>query len=97
MIEPSEVLSLSDFTQKSSECIARLAASGRPHVLTIEGLPKAVLLGVDAYERLVERADRFDLVDRVREGVEDARAGRTSPAAQAFRELRRRLERDARP
>lgn len=91
MIQPSDIFTLTDFKRKSTELIERLEASGRPQVLTVEGSPKVVVMAVDAYERMAEIADRAETVEKIRRGLEDVKAGRTTPAAEVFEELRRKL------
>jgi prevent-host-death family protein len=92
MIQPSDIFTLTDFKRKSTELIEKLEASGRPQVLTVDGSPKVVVMAVEAYERMAEHADRAATVEKVRRGLEDVKAGRTTPAAEVFEELRRKFK-----
>jgi PHD/YefM family antitoxin component YafN of YafNO toxin-antitoxin module len=90
MIQQPDVHTLVDFTQHSTDLIQKLIASGRPKILTVEGKPTVVVLGVEAYQRLARLADRWDTIDQVREGLEDVEAGRHSALGDVIRDLRER-------
>ncbi len=90
MTQQPDVHTLVDFNQHSTELIQKLIASGRPKVLTVEGKPTVVVLGVEAYQRLARLADRWDTIDHVREGLEDVEAGRHRVLGDVIRELRER-------
>jgi prevent-host-death family protein len=92
MIQPSDIFTLTDFKRKSSELIEKLETSGRPQVLTVEGAPKVVVMGVAAFERLAELAERADSIAKIRQGLEDVQAGRSTPLSEVFGELRRKTE-----
>jgi prevent-host-death family protein len=92
MIQPSDIHTLTDFKRRSTEMISELEASGRPQVLTVDGSPKVVVLGVAAFERMAALAERAETTEAVRRGLEDVKAGRTTPAAQIFEEVRRTLD-----
>jgi len=92
VIQPSDIFTLTDFKRKSTELIERLEASGRPQVLTVEGAPKVVVMGVDAFERMAELAERSDTMAKIRQGLDDVKAGRTTPASEVFEELRRSFD-----
>ncbi len=91
MIQPSDIHTLTDFKRRSTEMISALEASGRPQVLTVDGSPKVVVLGVEAFERMALLAERAETIEAVRRGLEDVKAGRTTPVAQMFEEVRRAL------
>ena len=91
MIQPSDIFTLTDFKRKSTELIEKLESTGRPQVLTVEGAPKVVVMGIEAFERMAELAERADAVAKIRQGLEDVKAGRTTPAAEVFEELRRKF------
>lgn len=91
MIQPSDIFTLTDFKRKSTELIEKLEASGRAQVLTVEGSPRVVIMAVDTYERMAAIADQTETVEMIRRGLEDVKAGRTTPAAEVFEEVRRRF------
>ena len=90
MTQQPDVHTLGDFTQHSSELIQKLIASGRPKVLTVEGKPAVVVLGVEAYQRLAQLAERWDTIAQVREGLEDVEAGRHKGLSDVIHDLRAR-------
>jgi prevent-host-death family protein len=92
MIHPTDILTLTDFKRNSTALIGKLESSGRPQVLTVEGLPKVVVMGVEAFERMAAMAERAETVEKIRQGLEDVKAGRTTPAAEVFEELRRKFK-----
>lgn len=92
MIQPSDIFTLTDFKRMSSELIDKLETSGRPQVLTVEGAPKVVVMGVAEFERLAELAERADSIAKIRQGLEDVKAGRSTALSEVFEELRRKTE-----
>lgn len=72
--------------------IWRTLESGRPLILTINGSAELVVWDAAAYQDLM---DRVEAIEGIRRGLEQARAGKTRPAADAFRdiEIRHRIKR----
>jgi prevent-host-death family protein len=95
MVKPSDIHTLTQFKRNSSELILRLEESGRPQVLTVDGRAKVVMLGVEAFERLTELAERAGAIAGIKSGLRDVQAGRTMPLGTFERDLRKR--RRARP
>jgi PHD/YefM family antitoxin component YafN of YafNO toxin-antitoxin module len=67
--------------------IKQLKKSKRPMVLTVNGKAAAVVQDAEAYQCLLDIAARADAKEGVRQGLEDARKGRTRPAREFFREF----------
>ncbi len=74
-IRPEDIHSLSDFQRKTREHIERLKATGRPEVLTVNGKAQLVVQDADAYQRLLDLADRMDTLLTVRESLESMKRG----------------------
>lgn len=55
MIKIQDILSLTEFHRHSREHIARLHATGRPQVLTVNGRAELVVQDASAYQHLLER------------------------------------------
>ena len=91
MIQPSDIHTLTRFKRNSSELFERLETSGRPQVLTVDGRPKAVVLGVEAFERMAALLDRAAALEGIRRGLADMKAGRTMSLAEAEARLKKRL------
>ncbi len=62
----------------------QLKKSKRPVVLTVKGKAAAVVQDAEAYQRLLDVAARADAREGIRQGLEDARKGRTRPTREFF-------------
>jgi prevent-host-death family protein len=91
MIQPRDIHTLTDFKRKSTELLDELELSGRPHLLTVDGRPKAIMLGVEAFERLAALADQRDALEGIRRGLADVTAGRTMSLEDFERNFRERV------
>jgi prevent-host-death family protein len=91
MIDLSQdIHSLSDFKRKTTEFMSRMKESGRPVVLTINGRAELVVQDAASYQRLLELAERAEMIDFLRESRADVEAGRTEPAVEALERLARK-------
>jgi len=68
-----DILPIASFKAHASEVVRSLRARGRPMIITQNGRPAAVLLSPEEFDRLTYR-ERFRAA--VREGLDDAEAGR---------------------
>jgi len=87
-----DIQSLTTFRRNSAVFIKRLKKSKRPLVLTVKGKAQAVVQDAEAYQRLLDIAARVDVLEAIRQGLEDVARGRTRPASEVFDELRRRYD-----
>ena len=91
MIDLSQdIHSLSDFKRKTPEFMARMKKNGHPVVLTINGKAELVVQDAASYQRLLELADRAEMIEFLHESRADIDAGRTEPAVAALERLRPR-------
>ena len=98
MIDLSQdIHSLSDFKRKTTEFVARMKKSGHPVVLTVNGKAALVVQDAASYQRLLELAERAEMLDFLRESRADMEAGRAEPALAALERLakKHRLKRKA--
>lgn len=86
-----DIHSLSDFKRHTSEFILQLKKTGHPLVLTINGSARLVVQDAEAYQRLLEIADRAEAIEGIRRGLADMRAGRSKSLEQFDKEMRERL------
>ena len=93
MIDLKEIHPLTDFQRNTKAHLKRLKKTGKPQVLTVNGHAEIVVQDADAYQKLLEAVDRAEALEGIRRGVEDVKAGRTRPLAEAIDELGRRYER----
>jgi prevent-host-death family protein len=91
MIDLSQdIHSLSDFKRKTTDFVARMKKSGHPVVLTINGKAELVVQDAASYQRLLELAERAEMMEFLRESRQDIEAGRTEAAIEALQRLARK-------
>ena len=91
MIRPENIVSLSEFQRDAAGFLKRLKRSGDAYVLTVRG--RAAVCVVDAlrYERLLVQMRRQEDREAIRDGLEQADAGKTVPWDNVRKELARRV------
>ncbi|MFZ3263946.1 MAG: type II toxin-antitoxin system prevent-host-death family antitoxin [Terriglobales bacterium] len=82
-----DIQPLTTFRRRSGEFLKQIKKSKRPVVLTVNGKAAAVVQDAQAYQRLLDIAARADAGEGIRQGLEDARKGRSRPAEEFFREF----------
>lgn len=87
MSDLPHIPSLGDFLQNHEEHLARLRATRGPELLAIDGRTGIVLQDADAYQALLERLQRLEDFEAVRNGLAQVDAGRTRPADEFFEEF----------
>ena len=85
-----DIRPLSEFRANAAAFVQQVRSTRRPLVLTQHGKSAAVLLDVDEYERLVERAE---ILEDVAIGEEQLAAGVSISHAQAKSDLSSRRKR----
>lgn len=85
-----DIQSLTTFRRRSGEFLKQLRKSKRPVVLTVKGKAAAVVQDAEAYQALLDAAARADAHEGIRQGLEDARAGKSRPVEASFDEFERR-------
>jgi prevent-host-death family protein len=85
-----DIQSLTTFRRRSGEFLKQLKKTRRPVVLTVNGKPEAIVQDAVAYQRLLDIAAQADVREGIRQGLEDARAGRLRPAEEFFDEFEAR-------
>jgi prevent-host-death family protein len=84
---PTDIQPLTSFRRHSSDFLKQIKRTKRPVILTVNGKAAAVIQDAEAYQRLLDIAAQADAREGIRQGLEDARKGRTRPAKQFFREF----------
>ncbi len=82
-----DIQPLTTFRRRSGQFLKQIKKSKRPVVLTVNGKAAAVVQDAEAYQRLLDIAARADAREGIRQGLEDARKGRSRPAGEFFREF----------
>jgi prevent-host-death family protein len=75
-----------ELRQDPEAILTQVRNTGRPVVITHDGKPGAVMLPVEAFERLIHTVN---LARLLAEGQEDLRAGRTQPLEEWMKEFER--------
>jgi PHD/YefM family antitoxin component YafN of YafNO toxin-antitoxin module len=86
-----DTYSLIDFKKNTPGFLKQLKDTGEPLVLTIDGKAELVVQDATSYQKLLEFAEDARVIEGVRRGLDDMRAGRGRPAADVFAEIRRDL------
>jgi len=82
-----DIQSLSHFKRNSAEVLKQMQESGNPVVLTVNGKAAAVVQDAAAYQRLMELAEKAEMMEFLLEAKADADAGRTVPAEEFLQSL----------
>jgi prevent-host-death family protein len=85
-----DIQSLTTFRRRSGDFLKQLRKSKRPVVLTVRGKATAVVQDAEAYQRLLDMAAAADAREGIRQGLEDARKGRTRVVREFFQEFEAR-------
>jgi PHD/YefM family antitoxin component YafN of YafNO toxin-antitoxin module len=86
-----DIHSLTEFKLHTPDFVQQLKETGEPLVLTINGKAELVVQDAASYQQLLDFAEEARVLDGIRRGLEDVRAGRTQPVAEAFADIRREL------
>jgi len=87
-----DILSLTEFKRKTSECVEQMRESGRPMVLTVNGKAQLVVQDAESYQKLLEAIDRSAAVEGIRRGLEDIKSGRTKSLKQFEADFRKKYK-----
>jgi hypothetical protein len=92
MIHLSDIHPLTAFLRDHKAHMERLAATGRPEVLTVNGRARVVIQDAAAYQQLLEAIDTLDAQRVIGERLASLdRGGAGVPAAKVLRGVRRTL------
>jgi prevent-host-death family protein len=72
-----DIHSLTDFKKNTSEFLKQLKDTGDPLVLTINGKAELVVQDASSYQKLLDIAEEARVIEGIRQGLEDMKAGRT--------------------
>src|SRR3989442_14284745 len=86
-----DVHPLVEFQRRTADFVQRLKRTGEPMVLTVDGKATLVVQDVESYLKLLGLAEEARVLEGIRQGLQDMRAGRGRPADEVFDETRRNL------
>jgi prevent-host-death family protein len=81
-----DIKSVSELKKKTNEIFKQMHQTGRPVIVTVNGRPDAVLLGVDVFEKKLKS---LNLGTLLAEAEIDIREGRTRGARDFLKEFRK--------
>jgi PHD/YefM family antitoxin component YafN of YafNO toxin-antitoxin module len=88
MVKLNNTYPMSGFVRDPKSHIKRLAETGRPEVLTVDGKATVVVQDVESYQRMLEALDLVDSVRIIRERLDSLNAGEPGVSADTvFKEL----------
>jgi prevent-host-death family protein len=82
-----DIQSLTTFRRRSGDFMKQIRKSKRPVVLTVHGKAAAIVQDAEAYQRLLDIAANANAGEGVRQGIEDAKKGKTRSAREFFAEF----------
>jgi PHD/YefM family antitoxin component YafN of YafNO toxin-antitoxin module len=71
-----DIHSLTDFKKNTPEFLQQLKDTGEPLVLTVNGKAELVVQDAVSYQKLLDLAEKVKVVEGIREGLKDMKAGR---------------------
>lgn len=83
-----DIQPMTTFRNHSGEFVQHLKMTKRPMVLTVNGKAAAVVQDAEAYQHLLDLAATASAAEGIRQGLADAKVGRTRPARAVFDEIR---------
>ena len=83
-----DIQSLTTFRRRSGDFMKQLRKTKRPVVITVKGKAQAVVQDAEAYQRLLEIAARADVMEGIRQGLEEERSRKGRPVWEFFSEFR---------
>lgn len=93
MVHMNDIHPLTRFLRHHKEYLERLAATGRPEVLTVNGKARVVVQDAASYERMLEAFDVIDTVRVLRERMASVERGEPGvPLKKVLADMRRELK-----
>jgi PHD/YefM family antitoxin component YafN of YafNO toxin-antitoxin module len=87
-----DIHSLTEFKLHTPEFVQQLKETGEPLVLTINGKAELVVQDAASYQKLLDIAEEAKVLEGIRRGLEDMKAGRTQPLEAALADIRHDLQ-----
>ena len=84
-----DIKSISYVKRHTNEVLDQIRQTGRPVIITQNGEPAAILEGIESFE---EHQETTALLELVRQGIEEIKAGKTVSHSDAVESARERLK-----
>jgi prevent-host-death family protein len=82
-----DIHSLTTFRRRSGDFMKQLKKSKRPVILTVRGKAAAIVQDAEAYQHLLDIAARADVLEGIRQGLEEAKQGKGRDVEEFFAEF----------
>ena len=92
MIDLNEVFSLTEFQRNAREYVERLARTGKPQVLTVNGKAAVVIQDAASYQRLLQEKERLEAAAGIQRGIDALNRGETRPLGPFLDDLKAKYE-----
>lgn len=88
MINLRNVRSVTDFQRNIKEYVGQLKKKKSPLVLTINGRAELIVQDAESYQDILDRLERAETLAALKQGLQQARAGKGISLGQAEKQLR---------
>jgi len=92
MIDLNEVFSLTEFQRNARDHVERLAKTGKPQVLTVNGKAVVVIQDAASYQRMLDEKARLEAATGIQRGIDAMKRGETRPLDDALDDLKDKYE-----
>ena len=82
-----DIHSLTTFRRRSGDFMKQLKKSKRPVILTVKGKAAAIVQDAEAYQHLLDIAARAEVLEGIRQGLEEAKQGKGRDIEEFFAEF----------
>jgi PHD/YefM family antitoxin component YafN of YafNO toxin-antitoxin module len=87
MLELRNIRPVTEFNRNTKEHIQRLKKTGKPEVLTVNGMAEIVVQSAEGYQKLLDSAELGETVSTLRRSLAQAKRGESRPARAVLKEL----------
>lgn len=91
-LDLSQIHPVTDFVRNYRAFLRRMKETGRPEVLTVNGVPECVIVDPVQYQAMLAAYEEARFVAAVNEGIAMMNRGEGAPAAEAFERVRQKLD-----
>jgi prevent-host-death family protein len=92
MIDLNEVFSLTEFQRNAKDHVERLARTGKPQVLTVNGKAAVVVQDAASYQQMLEEKERLEAAAGIQRGIDAMKRGETRPVGAVLDDLKAKYE-----
>jgi PHD/YefM family antitoxin component YafN of YafNO toxin-antitoxin module len=90
MIDPDNIMSMTDFKRDTAKWVRQMRKSGRPGVLTVNGRAEAIVMDAKSYRKLMVAVERAEVIEAVQRSMKEYEQGKGAPAVETLERMRRR-------